>query len=151
MRGVWLLPSGLFVLAGICQGSSLVPQKALSGSCIPRFRQAMPVFGEAGSIPRVDANSHKNLTVQMKEISQTVLPANATDTCGLGITFNHATNVWAYETRDTLTGRLLGPAHWPAVTIDAKRYKPTTITYVNQLPSFGSGEVQGLVSNDQKG
>ena len=112
------------------------------------------MFGPAGSIPRVNAVTHRKATVTMKEIDQAVLPQGNSDTCGKGVTFGK-TRVWVYETSDTDTKKVLGPANWPAVTIDTKRGIPTQVEYVNQLPSFnpanptGPGLVQGEVSVDQ--
>lgn len=150
----FMLPAlflALCLLAGsTVSASSLVSQTWLPGNNIPQFESTLPVFGPAGSIPRVNAYSHPNLTVTMKEIEQQVMPAST----GLG-----PTRVWAYEIRDTQTGAVLGPAHWPAVTVDAQRLSPTTVTYVNQLPSFGdpitingvstTATVQGLVTVDK--
>ena len=65
------------------------------------------------------------------------------------------TRVWAYQTTDTNTGTVLGPASWPAVTIVAQRGTATQVQYVNQLPSFnpsnpgGPGLVQGVLPTDQ--
>lgn len=139
---------------GSAYASDLVQQTALPGSCIPQFAVPLPVFGPAGPIPRVNAMLNSSLTITMKEIDQAVLPQGGTDTCNLGVTFGR-TRVWAYETRDATGKKVLGPANWPAVTIDARRYVPTVITYVNQLPTFstlnptGPGLVQGLVTVDQ--
>ena len=142
---------------GSAGASSLVPQTALPGACIPQFQVPLPVFGPAGPIPRVDAFQHPQLTVKMKEVDQQVLPSTSTSDCGsipLG-----PTRVWAYEIRDTDTDVLLGPAHWPAVTVDAQRFTPTIVTYKNELPKFNpqnalgppyvDGLVQGLVTVDQ--
>ncbi|ASF45418.1 multicopper oxidase domain-containing protein [Methylovulum psychrotolerans] len=139
---------------GNIQASSLVPQTHLDGSCIPKFSVSLPVFGPAGSIPRVDAYTHRKLTVTMKEIDQTVLPKGLTDTCGKGVTFGK-TRVWAYETADSATNQVLGPANWPAVTLETRSKVATQMTFVNQLPSFnaaspyGPGLVQGLIAVDQ--
>ena len=141
--------------AGNVNASTLVPQTVLSGECIPQFKSALPIFGPGynAALPRVNALSHPFLTVTMKEIDQQVLPAG-TDTCGLGLTFGK-TRVWAYETTDTLTKKVLGPALWPGVTLETKRFISTTVKYVNQLPTFnplsptGPGLVQGLISVDQ--
>jgi spore coat protein A len=139
------------VMSGSVGASTLVPQTALPGECIPQFAVSLPVFGPAGPIKRVDAEAHPALTVTMKEIDQAVLPQGMFDTCGMGVTFKK-TRVWAYETKDSFTGKLLGPANWPAVTVEARRYEPTLMTYVNKLPSFnplnpyGAGLVQGLVT-----
>src|SRR5512135_3014309 len=112
--------AALMMAAGSADASFLVPQTALPGSCVPQFAVSLPVFGPAGPIPRVSALGNPFLKVTMKEIDQAVLPQGATDTCGLGVTFGK-TRVWAYETRNLLTNKLLGPANWPAVTVDARR------------------------------
>jgi spore coat protein A, manganese oxidase len=152
-----IIVAGLFVwTAGSANASTLVPQTAVPGVCVPKWAVPLPVFGPAGPIPRVNAAKNPNLTVTMKEIDQVVLPQGTFPCAPLGapVTFG-PTRVWAYETTDTLTGNLLGPANWPAVTIDAKRYKPTQVKYVNKLPTFnpsnptGPGLVQGLISVDQ--
>lgn len=152
-----ILLSTLLLCAGGASASYLVPQTALPGNCIPQFVSPLPVFGPAGPIPRIDAVQHPALTVTMKEIDQAVLPAGQ-DTCGLGVTFGK-TRVWAYETTDTYTNKLLGPANWPAVTVVAKRKTPTTFKMVNNLPSFGdqivinnvmtTAKLQGLISVDK--
>ncbi len=151
--------AGLFVLtAGFADASSLVPQTALPGQCIPKWQVPMPVFGPAGTIPRVRATQYPYLTVTMKEINQVVLPQTTFPCAALGAGVSVTpgpTRVWAYETRDTLTGRLLGPPNWPAVTVVADRFRPTQIKYVNTLPTFnslnptGAGLVQGIITVDQ--
>ena len=152
-----MLMAGTVVTA---DASVLVEQKALPGACIPQFAVPLPVFGPAGPIPRVNALGHRDITVTMKETEQAVLPSgpffcpdlNANVTPG-------KTRVWAYEISDSKTNKLLAPAHWPAVTVEARRGTPTTVTYVNQLPQFGqaitingapaTGLVQGLMTVDQ--
>ncbi len=143
--------------AGV-DASVLVPQTALPGDCVPQFAVPMPVFGPAGPIPRVNAQQHNKLDVKMKEFDQAVLPQGGSDTCGLGVTFGK-TRVWGYETSDSHSHRILGPANWPAVTVENKRGEPTWITYENDLPAFNpanaygppfvQGLVQGLVTTDQ--
>jgi FtsP/CotA-like multicopper oxidase with cupredoxin domain len=141
-------------LPGSAGASWLVQQTALPGACIPQFAVSLPVFGPAGPISRVNAEHHPALTVSMKEINQGVLPQGMFDTCGLGVVFG-PTRVWAYETTDSFTGRLLGPANWPAVTVETMKWVPTLMKYSNQLPSFnpanpmGPGLVQGLISVDK--
>ena len=145
----WLLVSALLLLFGgsllfssNVSSSYLVPQTPFDGSTLPQFEAPLPVFGSGwdAAYPRVDARKHPYLKVKMKEIDQQVLPA----TMGFG-----TTKVWAYEIRDSVTGKLLAPAHWPAVTIDAARFKPTTVRYENDLPSFPIGLIQGLITTDQ--
>ncbi len=133
-------------------GPTLFPQTKLDGSCFQKFAVSLPVFGPAGPIPRVDAAAHPNLTVTMLEINQPVLPQGYSAQCGTTL---GPTRVWAYETRDSDTGALLGPAHWPAVTIVAQHGVATQAEYVNNLPSFnpsspsGPGLVQGVLPFDQ--
>jgi FtsP/CotA-like multicopper oxidase with cupredoxin domain len=120
----------------------------------------------------VNARKHPFLSIEMKESRQQVLPlpGQASYPASYFDPINQAevlcpavnvqpTQIWAYETSDTLTGKLLGPAHWPAVTVEATRYTPTLVQYENNLPPFNytnqsgsafvDGLVQGLVSIDQ--
>jgi spore coat protein A, manganese oxidase len=144
----------LFLLgtARSSHASSLVQQTPLDGTCVPKFAVSLPVFGPAGSVARVDAASHPNLTVTMKETNQAVLPQGYSASCGVRL---RKTRVWTFETQDTNTGKVLGAANWPAVTIVAKRGTATRVKYVNRLPSFdptnpaGPGLVQGVLPFDQ--
>ncbi len=159
-RGAMILSvvSVLLALSGNIRNShasSLIEQTQLDGTdCVPKYAVSLPVFGPAGSVPRVDAALRRNLTVTMKEIEQTVLPRSSAATCKLKLKFGK-TRVWAYETTDSNTGEVLGPANWPAVTIVTRRGIATRVKYVNQLPSFnpshkfGPGLVQGLLPFDQ--
>ena len=124
--------------------STLVPQTALPGQCIPQFQVPLPVFGPAG-IARVDAVQHPQLTVTMKEVNQSVLTpfANMTS-CGTVQNIKLGdTRVWAYEIADTTTKEVLGPANWPAVTVETRRFTPTKVTYKNELPQFNPANAAG--------
>ena len=136
-----LLAGGLWAAVD-SSASYLVPQTALDGSRLPQFETPLPVFGPGynAAFPRVDARKLPYLTVKMKEVDQQVLPA----TMNFG-----ATKVWAYEIWDSVTGKLLAPAHWPAVTIEATRHRPITAKHENELPTFPTGLVQGLITTDQ--
>lgn len=140
--------------SGADNSSLVVAQTKLDGNCFAKFAISLPVFGPAGAIPRVDAAAHPNLTVTMTETNQQVLPPGSYVQCGSGVTFGQ-TRVWTYQTTDSSTGAVLGPAHWPAVTIVAQRGIATHATYVNKLPSFdpahpgGPGLVQGELPFDQ--
>ncbi len=157
---------------GSAGASTLVRQTALPGACVPQFAVPMAVFGPAGTVPRVNALQHPSLTVEMKEVKQEVLPDPLTasypktyfdvinqvtkDCPSVNI---QDTSVWAYETSDSKTGKTLGPAHWPAVTLEAARFTPTAVAYDNNLPAFNysnksgttfvDGLVQGLLTIDQ--
>lgn len=154
-----------WITASAAHASTLVPQTPLPGECIPQFAVPLPVFGPGynAALPRVNALAHPFLKITMKEAQRDVLPLPA---AGDRYPANPAcpdpppvhvqpTRVWTYETSDWITGRVLGPAFWPAVTVEARRFIPTTIQYVNQLPAFdpanpyGPGLVQGLISVDQ--
>ncbi|HTJ94206.1 MAG TPA: hypothetical protein VL424_14020, partial [Pararobbsia sp.] len=133
-------------------GSGFFPQTKLDGNCFPKFAVSLPVFGPAGSIARVDAAAHPNLTVTMVETIQQVLPQGYVANCRATL---NPTRIWAYQTTDSNTGAILGRAHWPADTIVAQRGVATHVEYINQLPSFnqpspaGPGLVQGLLPFDQ--
>jgi FtsP/CotA-like multicopper oxidase with cupredoxin domain len=136
--------------------STLVPQQWLPGECIPQFAAKMPVFGPGtnADLPRVDAKAHRALTVTMKETTRSVLPSSGSYTNGFGTAAVcpavnvQPTKVWAYEISDTLTGTVLGPAYWPAVTVETRRHIPTTVEYINALPN-GPGTLQELISVDK--
>lgn len=155
--GSFFMGALLLGSAGSASASFLVTQDALPGDCIPKYQVPLPVFGPADSIPRVDALRHPALTVKMKEIDQQVLPPTTTEACG-SISLGK-TRVWAYEISDTFTKKVLGPANWPAVTVETRRFIPTLVKYENELPKFGepivingqpaNGLVQGLVTVDQ--
>ena len=134
--------------SGDVYGSNLVAQTWLPGDALfsfIRFTTPLPVFGPGynAAFPRVNTLTHPNLTLTMKEVSQQVLPSPYPKT-----------RVWAYETSDQ-KGTVLGPAYWPAVTLEARRGSATTIKYVNDLPSFnpvtplGAGLLQGLLTIDK--
>jgi spore coat protein A len=142
---------------GAALASTLVPQTPVPGDCIPRFATKLPVFGPGynADLPRVNTVQHPFLTVKMKETQRQVLPTGVTYPSAVNghdcpaVTPN-PTSVWAYEISDAFSGKVLGPAYWPAVTLDGRRFVPTTIKYVNELPSFEQGGlVQGLVSVDR--
>jgi spore coat protein A len=166
--GVILLAMIYALAVGTASGSVQVEQTWLPGDCIPKFATQLPVFGPGynATLPRVNAVSNRFLTVMMKEVKQSVLPmdlnlypATYYDTisqtmknCPTSLNLQD-TNVWAYEISDKSGKKILGPAHWPGVTIEAKRFKPTKVRYVNALPSFDpldpNRQVQGLITVDQ--
>ena len=101
------------------RASTLVPQTPLPGDCIPQFVTPLPVFGPGynAALPRVDTTAHQKLIITMKETSQQVLP-NFTPAAGCPNVVIQPTRLWVYETSDASTGKVLGPAHWPAVSLD---------------------------------
>jgi len=141
--------------------STLVPQTPLDARCIPRFVTPLPIFGPGpnAALPRVDTSAHPSLQITMRETEQQVLPQIPPSADCPVASPMPPTRVWTYETRDLATGTLLGPAHWPGVTLENRRFHPTTVKYVNELPALGesfvlagqrtTGLVQGLVSVDQ--
>lgn len=157
-----MLPCVLVLGAPIspASASGRVTQEWLPGRCIPQFATALPVFGPGpnAALPRVNAGKHPALQIKMVETERQVLPPiPVTLECPDVVV--QPTRIWAYETYDWISGKLLGPAFWPAVTIEARRSVPTFVKYVNNLPKFGDpitigGEpttatVQGLISTDQ--
>ena len=107
-----LSPSRLFA-------SVQVPQSPLLGNLITKYLDPLPTF--AGS--RITRTS---MVVSVEEFQQKVLPANMYSR--LAFPFRNGTYVWGYRVdgADPL---------YPAVTIEARRNVPTTVTYKNNLPS----------------
>ncbi len=157
-RKILLLGTASFLLfawsGSVVYASNLVEQTWKPGDelfTMYKFQSPLPVFGPGynAALPRVNALKNPILKVEMKEIDQQVFPAPY-----------EPTRVWAYEISNAITGKLLGPAHWPAVTIETQRFIPTIAKYVNNLPQWDStnsttdsfnanGLVQGLISVDQ--
>ena len=145
---------------GTARASETVPQTWLPGECIPQFAAPLPVFGPGynAALPRVDASRHPFLRIRMVEAERDVLPAFS-PAPGCPAVDIQPTRIWAYETSDWLSGTVLGPAFWPAVTIETRRFVPTVVRYQNELPRFGeaitingvptNATVQGLISTDQ--
>jgi spore coat protein A len=129
--------------------------------------EPLPVFGPAGFggegatiVNRVDALRHPFLTVKMKQTTRHVLPNPTPENPYKNYFFTSNTcpnvniqdaRVWAYETSDSFTKTVLGQAFWPAVTLETRRFIPTMVTYVNELPSYtdNTDSVQGLITVDQ--
>jgi spore coat protein A, manganese oxidase len=137
--------------------SDQIPQTWLPGDCIPQFATPLPVFGPGynAALPRVDALKHPLLTITMKETERQVLPDFVPNPALCPAVNIQPTRVWAYETADAITKKVLGPAFWPAVTLETRRHVPTVVRYVNDLPTFdpmnptGPGMLQGLITVDQ--
>jgi len=157
-RSTYFLAMGVLLAALLTGGnalsSTLIPQTWLPGDTLfanpnVAFNATLHVFGSGynATLPRVDALKHPFLNVTMKEVDHPSLPTYP------------ATRIWAYELADAFTGKVLGPAHWPAVTIETQRFVPTVVKYINDLPSFGdsiiingsatTATVQGLLTVDQ--
>ena len=118
---VSLLAAGLLVLwKGTGEGtfaSVQIPQLPLPGKAIPKYVDPLPHF--AGL--RVMGT---NLMVSMEEFQQMVLPAAMY--AALPAPYNAGTYVWGYNVNGS------GPLY-PAFTIEAQRWMPTTVTYINNL------------------
>ncbi|ABB32384.1 Bilirubin oxidase [Geobacter metallireducens RCH3] len=118
-RSLWrgAVAAGITLALGIGNASAsfLVPQTALPGKNVPKYRDPLPTF--AGS--RVPATS--GYTVSFEEFKQQVLPASG----GFG-----PTTVWGYK----INGN--GPL-WPGYTVEATKGSPATATYVNNLAGPG--------------
>lgn len=110
-----------------------VPQVPLLGADVPQFVEALPTF--AGS--RVTSTA---FTVLMQEFQQKLLPASFY--AGLSSPYKAGTYLWGYK----VDGR---PSLYPGYTVEARQGTPTTITYVNALPSFNNAKLEKLISADQ--
>ncbi|MEN6485638.1 MAG: multicopper oxidase [Syntrophobacteraceae bacterium] len=158
-----VLLAGMAMIVPAASASTNVPtQSWLPGECIPQFATSLPVFGPGpnAALPRVDARANPSLLVKMVQSSREVLPDpqqkpyNPKDNAGLAcpaMTTVLPTTIWAYEIWNGAGTTQLAPAYWPAVTVEARRFVPTTVKYENDLPDFASNitSLQGLISVDQ--
>lgn len=132
--------AGTFFLAGeSLQGISRVfasvqvPQIPLPGSSIPKYVDPLPTF--AGK--RVPGTS---LIARVQEFQQKILPERIY--AGLKSPFRAGTYMWGYKVDNR-------PAFSPGFTVEAHRYCPTTITYVNDLPFPTCSQLEPLLTIDQ--
>jgi len=114
------------LIGGVSLANVQVPQTPLPAASIRKFVEPMPTF--IGS----RANGTNHLTVSFEEFQQKILPAGYY--AGLTAPFNAGTYVWGYQIVDGAT--TLGP-FYPGHTIEAQRYIPTDVTYVNNLTGPG--------------
>ena len=122
-----LRPESDRIPRAICRGAAASPanasaqiaQTALSGTDIPKYVDALPVFTGA-RISAVD------IRVSINEFQQPVLPAVLYS--ALPSPFDGGTFCWGYKVGDA-------PIHFPGLTIEARRGTPITVTYNNDLPS----------------
>lgn len=110
-----------------------VPQTPLPGSSIPKYVDPLPTF--VGK--RVPGTS---LIVRMQEFQQKVLPEQIY--AGLASPFQAGTYLWGYKVDNR-------PPFYPGFTVEAHRYCPTTITYVNDLPFPADSHLEPLLTIDQ--
>ena len=100
--------------------SFLVNQTPLPGKSIPKFVDPMPTFAGSRMVGT-------NLVVSICESEQAVLPSSF----GYPNPFT-GTYVWGYRISSGAVTR--GPLY-PGFTVEATRGVPTTVMYVNELPS----------------
>lgn len=100
------------------QAAIEIPQTPLLGTSIPKYVDPVPTF----SGRRVDGR--RPIDVDMLEIQQKVLPASVY--ASLPSPYRKGTYVWAYKVGNR-------PAQWPGVTIEARRFTQTTVSYFNSL------------------
>lgn len=127
--------TGIFVptVAWRAFASATLPQTPLLGANIPQFVEPLTTF--VGQ--RVSSTS---FNVTMKEFQQKVLPDSVYST--MVSPFNQGTFVWGYK----VDGK---PPSYPGFTVEARRGTPTTITYVNSLPSPSNSHLEPLLTIDQ--
>ncbi|MCL4559299.1 MAG: multicopper oxidase [Chloroflexi bacterium] len=117
----------------LARASFQIAQTPLAGKGIPKFVEALPIFGDSEGVEPGQVNAPRvtgtNITVSAHEIQQKVLPASFYS--ALPAPFNAGTYVWAYNVGDTLP-------IYPGISIEAQRGIATDVTYVNNLPVTGS-------------
>ncbi|GCE07358.1 multicopper oxidase family protein [Dictyobacter aurantiacus] len=108
-------------------------QTPLSSSGIPQFVDPLPTFVGL-------RQSSQSLTASIQEFQQKVLPAQLY--ASLPAPFNGGTFLWGYAIGNC-------PPSYPGCTIEAGRGYPTTILYINNLPSFANSQVAARLTVDQ--
>jgi FtsP/CotA-like multicopper oxidase with cupredoxin domain len=132
--GAALSSSPLVAAARVFGAPSDTMATPLPGSSVSQFVEPLPTF--SGS--RVTDSS---LTVEMQEFQQRVLPASLYAT--LPAPYHAGTFVWGYK---------VGPRDpsYPGWTIEARRGTPTTIRYINNLPTPAvESQLAGRLTIDQ--
>lgn len=131
--GTLTLGGETLFIASRASASSQVSQTPLPGQNIPQFVDPLPTF--AGN--RVSSTS---TTVCMQEFQQKILPKSVY--ASLSSSFSPGTWVWGYKVGSH-------PPSFPGVSIEARQGTPTTITYVNNLPSPANSQVEKYLTIDQ--
>ncbi|HZR41984.1 MAG TPA: hypothetical protein VFB12_17830, partial [Ktedonobacteraceae bacterium] len=129
------MSAGIYIptLAGRSFASVQLSQTPLPGANIPQFVDPLPLF--VGN--RV---TNMSPTVAMLEFQQKILPDSMY--ASFKAPFNKGTFVRGYK----VDGK---PPFTPGFTIEARRTIPTTITYVNNLPSPAQSSLTPLLTIDQ--
>jgi FtsP/CotA-like multicopper oxidase with cupredoxin domain len=117
--------------AAAAEASVLAPQSPLNGAQIPKYVEPVPVFGSKdGTVPAQLWHPRVRITnpqVTISEIQQKVLPDSVYN--ALPAPYRDGTYVFAFGVGGA-------PSLWPGVTLEAQRGSPTTISYVNNLPTL---------------
>ena len=106
---------------GSASASVNVPQTPLDGSTLTKWVTPLPTFNGR----RVQSSS---LQVGIYEFQQKVLPDSVY--ASLPAPFNKGTYLWGYG-----VGAPGAAPNYPGVTVEQSKGTPTTITYVNNLPT----------------
>jgi spore coat protein A len=131
LGGASLIPAGRWLAAGSgVLASAQTPQVPLPGAHIPKYVD--PLFSFVGK--RVTST---DFITRISEFQQLVLPASVYPEA-----FRDGTYVWGYQ----VDGR---PPSWPGFTVEAVRGRPTTVTYVNDLPGARATNLEDLLTVDQ--
>src|SRR5258708_32421198 len=106
---------------GSASASVNVPQTPLDGSTLTKWVTPVPTFNGR----RVQSSS---LQVGMYEFQQKVLPDSVY--ASLPAPYNRGTYLWGYG-----AGAPGAAPSYPGLTVEQHKGTPTTITYVNNLPT----------------
>lgn len=131
-----LVASLALALSAAAAGAQQVP---LPGASIPKFVDPVPQPARLNGTNTSPANP---IVVRLEEFQQKVLPAQMY--AGLGAPWKSGTYVWSY----VIPGR---PRTYPGATIEARRGRPTTVKFINNLQGPGGSApfLQSLITVDQ--
>lgn len=131
--GTFLLAAESFQHIPQALASVQVPQTPLNGNDIPMFLEALPTFFGK----RVRDASY---TVSIQEFQQKILPDKFY--AGLKSPYQNGSYLWGYKVGNR-------PIFSPGYTVEAFRGRPTTATYVNNLPRPTRSQLEPLLTIDQ--
>ena len=136
---VWtrsLVTTLAFVLTAAAASAQQVP---LPGSSIPKFVDALP---KPARLDGTHTFPGSPIVVRLEEFQQKVLPASIYS--GLAAPYRGGTYVWSY----CIPGKA---RTYPGATIEARRGRPTSVKFVNNLRGAGGSPpfLQSLINVDQ--
>ena len=136
---IWTRTLVASLALAMAAGAALAQQVPLPGASIPKFVDAVPAPARLNGTQTSPGNP---IVVRLDEFQQKVLPGSMYS--GLAAPYRNGTYVWSY----VIPGR---PKTYPGATIEARRGRPTSVKFINNLQRAGGQApfLQSLINVDQ--